>query len=490
MTMFSRRMFGRLLGATAGAAVLPVAGLESGFAQAPGNTAGNVAAGRAFPPDFLWGTATASYQVEGAVKEAGRGPSIWDTFSHTPGKVNLGDTGDVADDHFHRYKEDIALMKDLGVKGYRFSVSWSRIFPTGRGPLNPQGFDFYERMLDVLLAAGIQPYCTLFHWDLPQTLEDRGGWQSKDTSKAFGEYAGVVAKRLSDRVKHFMTINELRTFTELGYREGVHAPGLKVDKARFAQVCHNAILAHGLGAEAIRANAKSGTKVGLADNASVMVPAIETAEHIEAAGKALREENAMFLTAIQEGRYTDLYLKRLGAAAPRTTPDEMLTIGTPLDFLGINVYNASYVLANNSEQGYRIVQAPKSYPHMESPWLTISPEGLYWLPKLVAKLWGVKEIYVTENGASSADVVGPDGEINDTDRVMFVRNYLTQLQRAVAEGVPVKGYFLWSMMDNFEWADGYAKRFGIHYVDFATQKRTPKLSAKFYKEVILAGRVL
>jgi beta-glucosidase len=375
-------------------------------------------------------------------------------------------------------------MKDLGLKTYRFSVAWPRIFPNGTGAINPKGFDFYDRMLDTLLAAGIEPYCTLFHWDLPQALEDKGGWRSRDTAEAFGVYAGVVAKRLSDRVKHFMPMNELRSFTEIGYRDGVHAPGLKLGAADFAQVCHYAILAHGLGVEAIRANAKSGTKVGIADNATATTPVIETAEHIEAASKAMREENAMYLTAIMEGRYTDLYLKRLGAAAPKFTAAEMKTIGSPLDFVGLNVYTAAYVRADHSERGYAMVPNPSSYPHMDSSWLTIGPEALYWAPKLVAKIWGVKEIYITENGASSTDVVAPDGQVYDTDRTMYLRNYLTQLQRAVAEGVPVKGYFLWSLLDNFEWADGYGKRFGITYVDFKTQKRTPKLSSKFYQEVI------
>lgn len=442
------------------------------------------AAARKFPHGFLWGSATASYQVEGAVNEDGRGPSIWDTFSHTPGKTHDGDTGDVADDHFHRYKEDVQIMKDLGVKTYRFSVAWSRVFPNGTGSPNPKGLDFYNRMLDSLLAAGIEPFCTLYHWDLPQTLQDKGGWENKDTAKAFGEYAGYTAGKLSDRVKHFMTMNELRTFVELGYSNGVHAPGLKLDEKGVAQVAHHAVLGHGMAVQAIRASAKPGTRVGLADNLTAVTPVIDTPEHIEAATRGMREENAMFLTVIQEGRYTDLYLKRLGAAAPKFTSEELAVIGSKLDFLGINIYTASYARADGSEKGYEMVRPPASYPHMFSNWLDIGPEALYWSPKLVSTIWKVKEIYITENGASSADVLNAQGQILDTDRVMYLRNYLTQLQRAVAEGVPVKGYFLWSLLDNYEWADGYEKRFGIHYVDFKTQKRTPKLSAHFYKEVI------
>ena len=375
-------------------------------------------------------------------------------------------------------------MKALGLKTYRFSVAWPRVFPQGSGAPNPKGLDFYNRLVDELLANGIEPFATLYHWDLPQALEDKGGWESRDTSEAFGNYAGYVAGHLSDRVKHFMTTNEIRSFTELGYQVGVHAPGLRLDEARVAQVYHNAVLAHGLGVQAIRAHAKPGTKVGLAENATACVPVIETSEHIAAAKKAIREENAMFMTVIQEGRYTDAYLKRLGPNAPKLTQQDLKIIGSKLDFAGLNIYTATYIRADGSEKGYAVVPPPASYPHMYSTWLTVGPEALYWAPKLAAKIWNIPEIYITENGASSADVLTPEGHVYDTDRIMYLRNYLSQLQRAVSDGVPVKGYFLWSLMDNFEWADGYANRFGLHYVDFKTQKRTPKLSAHFYKEVI------
>ena len=442
-----------------------------------------------FPAGFLWGSATASYQVEGGVHEGGRGPSVWDTFSHTAGKVANGDTGDVADDFYHRFPQDIRLMQELGIKTFRFSVAWSRIFPSGTGKPNPQGLDFYHRLTDALLAAGIEPYCTLFHWDLPQALQDRGGWENRDTASAFADYAGYTAGALSDRVKHFMTMNEMRSFVELGYGNGMHAPGLKLSPQKLAQLTHYVCLAHGLSVQAIRAHAKPGIMVGIADNVTAATPVIETAEHIEAARRAMREENAMYQTVIQEGRYTDHYLKRLGANAPRFTAEELRIISSPMDFLGLNVYAPSYVRADSSERGYAMVQAPASYPHMYSSWLTVGPEALYWAPKLVTDIWKVKTVFITENGASSADIVAADGEIYDTDLVMYLRNYLTQLQRAVEEGVPVKGYFLWSLLDNYEWADGYEKRFGIVYVDFKTQKRTPKLSAKFYKEVIRANRV-
>ncbi|RRA48796.1 GH1 family beta-glucosidase [Acidipila sp. EB88] len=483
----SRRTFARLLGAGAAAVAAPA---MPALAQAQTSAPGSMPSGEKFPEGFLWGSATASYQVEGAVKEDGRGTTIWDTFAHTPGKTHDGDTGDVADDDYHRYKEDIGVMKELGLKSCRFSVAWSRIFPSGTGTPNPKGLDHYHRFVDALLEAGIAPYCTLYHWDLPQALEDKGGWQSKDTSKAYADYAGYTAGKLSDKVKNFMTMNEIRSFTELGYGNGRHAPGLQIGKKGLAQVNHNAVLGHGLGVKAIRAQAKAGTLVGLADNATVTCPVIANAEHIEAARHAYREENAMYLNVIMTGKYTDAYLKMLGADAPQTTPDELQTIASPLDFVGLNVYQPTWVMADKSkETGYSVVPKPSSYPHMFSDWLDIGPEALYWSPKLAHELYGIKTLYITENGASSDDKLTADGQILDTDRTMYLRNYIRNLQKAVAEGVPVKGYFLWSLLDNYEWADGYQKRFGITYVDFETQKRTPKLSSRFYKSVIEANAV-
>ncbi len=479
---FSRRTRGPLRGGAAAAAALPRAA-DAFAAQSPQPTL------RTFPQGFLWGSATASYQVEGAVNEDGRGPSIWDTFSHTPGKTHNGDTGDVADDFYHRYAQDIALMKSLGITAFRFSIAWSRIFPQGTGAPNPKGLDFYNRLVDALLAAGIQPFCTLFHWDLPQPLEDAGGWQSRRTSEAYAAYAGYVAKHLSDRVSHFMTTNELSTFIELGYGNGVHAPGLKLPPKGVAQAAHFAILAHGLGVQAIRANAKPGTQVGLAENPAITCPGVENDQHIRAAHLAMREENARYLTAILEGRYTDRYLARLGTDAPQFTPEDMRAIGSPLDFVGMNCYQPTWVRADSSPQGYAVIHPPASYPHMASPWLFIGPEALYWGPRLIHELWKPRAIYVTENGCSSDDVVDANGQVLDTDRTMFLRNYLSQLQRSIAHGSPVRGYFLWSLLDNYEWADGYEKRFGITYVDFKTQKRTPKLSADFYKATIAQNAV-
>jgi beta-glucosidase len=480
---FSRRSLLKLFGTAAPAAFLP--------SSLPAQEQPSSSAGQAhrFPDGFLWGSATAAYQVEGAAKLDGRGPSIWDTFSHTPGKTAHGDTGDVADDEYHLYREDIARMKDMGLKCYRFSVSWSRVIPDGTGAVNQKGLDYYNRVVDATLAAGIAPYCTLFHWDLPQPLQDKGGWQSRDTAKAFADYAGFVAGKLSDRVKHFMTLNEIGSFIS-GYNSSDTAPGLHVDEAAFAQLTHYALLAHGWGVEAIQAHARPGTQVGIADNPTVTTPVVESPEHIKAAAVAIREENASILTAIMEGKYTDAYLHRLGASAPKFTPEEMRAIGSPLDFVGLNVYTPSYVRAADNAMGYEMVPFPASFPHMYSPWLNVGPEALYWAPKLVSQVWKPKDIYITENGASAIDTLTPEGKVLDVGRVMYLRNYLMHLQRAVAEGVPVRGYFLWSFLDNYEWSDGYQRRFGINYVDFKTEKRIPKLSAEFYREVIARNAVV
>jgi beta-glucosidase len=487
----TRREFAKMAGSVAlGASAAPTPALAAVPAQAAPAGAPQDAA-RAFPRGFLWGTATASYQVEGAVHEDGRAPSIWDTFARTPGNVVDNATGDVADDHYHRYKEDVQLMKALGVRVYRFSIAWPRVFPQGDGAPNPKGLDFYNRLVDELLANGIQPFATLYHWDLPQSLQDRvGGWESRDTANAFATYAGHVAERLSDRVKHIFTINEFGAFVELGYRVGIHAPGLKLPPRRFNQTRHHAVLGHGLAVQAIRARAKPGTKVGIAENMTICAPVVETPEHVQAAEHATREVNAQYMTVIQEGRYTDLYLSTAGSDAPTFTPDDLKVISSPLDFVGINIYTPTYVRAASTPEGFATVPHPDSFPHMASPWLFVGPEALYWGPRHVAKIWNVKEIYITENGCSSSDVPAADGRVYDTDRIMYVRNYLTQLQRATADGIPVRGYFLWSLMDNFEWADGYTNRFGLHYVDYKTQTRTPKLSAVFYQAVIAQNAVV
>jgi beta-glucosidase len=488
MKAISRRLFGKTVAATAAAAAtgvtLPGIALGEGLGKSSQGTPSHLT----FPKGFKWGCSTASYQIEGAVNEDGRGQTNWDIFSHTPGKTHNGDTGDMADDSYHRYKEDIQLLKNLGVQTYRMSIAWSRIFPEGRGTPNPKGLDYYHRVVDELLANNITPYVTLFHWDLPAALPD--GWQNRDTAKAFGDYAAYTSKHLGDKVKHWMTTNELTCFTDLGYRNGQFAPGLKLANGPANQVRHHGILAHGFGVQAIRANAPAGTQVGLAENANVFVPVVETPEHIAAAQKATRILNAPFLTAIMEGKYIDEYLKSEGADAPKWEPDDFKAIGSKLDFVGHNVYTPTYVGASGGPYGFTVMPNPTSFPHMASPWLFIGPEAIYWAIRNVCELWRPEAMYITENGCSSDDVLTPEGTVNDVDRIMYLRNYVTHVHRAASEGYPIKGYFLWSLLDNFEWADGYSKRFGIHYVDYNTLRRYPKLSAEWYKTVIAHNAVV
>jgi beta-glucosidase len=456
-----------------------------------------------FPPGFVWGVATSSYQIEGSPDADGKGKSIWDTYAHTPGKIADGSTGDVANDHYRLYRQDVALMKSLGARAYRFSISWPRVFPSGRGQPNEKGLDFYSRLVDELLAAGIEPYPTLYHWDLPQALQDEwGGWQSRQTSEAFADYAGYVAAKLGDRVKNYFTLNEFLSFVDMGHFgqeldvggkmiRSESAPGLKLTASGLSQVRHHAILAHGLGVQAIRANAGPGTRCGPAENIITAVPLIESQEHVQAAERATRELNAPYLTAILEGRYTDSYLSRLGADAPRFTEQDMKAIGTPVDFVGLNVYRPfHYVLASDQPPGWLEVPLNPSHPKMHAPWMVFGPECMYWATRFTTSLWGNKDIYITENGCAADDTIAQDGRIYDTDRVMYLRNYLTQLWRASADGLPVKGYFQWSLMDNFEWTAGYSQRFGIVHVDFSTQKRTPKLSAEYFREVARANCVM
>lgn len=476
--------------ALAAAAALTVFGIPALSALPWTRTSRSPLAKAEFPEGFRWGTATSAYQVEGAVRADGRGVSIWDTFAAIPGNIRDGSNGDTSVDHFHRFKEDIALMKAMGARTYRFSIAWPRVFPDGAGDANPKGLDFYDRLVDALLAAGIEPYATLYHWDLPQALQNRGGWEARDTAKAFGDYAGYAARRLSDRVRHFFTLNEIMAFVEHGHAVGIFAPGLKLPPGRLAQVRHHAVLGHGLAVQAIRASGRRGTKVGPAENITTAVPVIETTEHIAAAERATREMNAPYLTVMMEGRYTQAFLDESGADAPRFTAEDLKIIASPVDFVGLNIYTPNYyVKAADNREGFEAVPLPDSFPRMSAPWLTFGPEVMYWAPRHAARLWNIKDIYITENGTSAIDKPAADGVVYDIDRVMFLRNYLTQLQRATAQGVPVRGYFLWSLLDNFEWADGYATRFGLVHVDYATQKRTPKLSAAYYKEVIARNAV-
>src|SRR5690606_12269837 len=450
---------------------------------------------REFPSGYYWGTATSAYQIEGAGNEDGKGPSIWDTFAHTPGKIKNGDTGDIANDHYHHYKDDVALMKCIGANAYRFSISWPRIFPEGTGTPNAKGLDFYNRLVDELKAAGIEPFATLYHWDLPQALQDRyGGWQSRDTARALGDYAGFVAKHLSDRVRHFFTINEFKQVTETEYR-GVElhvqgttvrlmsAPGILLEDGPLNQVRHNAVLGHGLAVQAIRANARPGTKVGPAENFGHAIPIIDSPQHVEAAIAATRAMNIYFLGPMLEGRYDDAYLEMAGKDAPKFTDEEMKIIGSPVDFVGINVYiPLLLVKASDQPSGYESVPFSVSHPKMFSDWHRLVPESQYWSPRLLHEIWQPKEIYITENGCAANDMIAADGNVYDSDRITYLRNGMMHQQRACAEGIPLKGNFYWSTMDNFEWINGYGDRFGLIYVDFETQKRTPKLSALWYRE--------
>lgn len=439
-----------------------------------------------FPKDFTWGAATAAYQVEGAAAEDGRTPSVWDTFARRPGATAFEQTGDRAVDHYHLYEQDVALIARLGIRAYRFSASWSRVVPNGRGSLNQKGLDFYDRLVDELLAANVQPWMTLFHWDLPQWAEDRyRGWESRQCAEDFADYAGVICKRLGDRLSGVFTINEFFCFLDKAYTASgeIFAPGKVVARKILNQARHHAVYGHGLAAQAVRAVCKA--PVGLAENIPNVVPLLETPDDISAARQALREMTGMYLTPIMEGKYHPAYLEKEKADAPVFTEQEMKVIGTPLDFIGINLYAPTYVRHDPSvARGWSEVPCGEHYPKMHMPWLNIGPSILYWGPRLCAELWSPRAIYVTENGCAYPDKPNSKNEIDDPARVMFLQNHLMHLQRAVAEGIAVKGYFLWSLLDNFEWAFGFTKRFGICYVNYQTLERIPKLSARFYSEVI------
>lgn len=476
-----RRLFMKGVGGLAALGVLPKA--------VAGADAATTHVSRSFPSTFRWGVAIAAFQVEGAVHADDRGVSIWDTWSHQAGHVVDGSNADVADDSYDRYRQDIALMGELGVQAYRFSIAWPRIFPDGTGKPNQKGVDHYRRQLDALHAAGIEPYCTLYHWDLPDALQQRGGWQRRDTAKAFADYAGYITGQLSDNVKYFITMNEMRTFIDGGYGGTHFAPGLGLKGQALSQARHHALLGHGLAVQAIRAATRSGTCIGSAEGIDACMPALDTPEHIAAAKKAAVEENAGYLTAMHTGRYTEPFLRELGPDAPKFTPEEMAIIASPTDFQGLNIYTGNYYLAADNASGYEAVPFPASYPHMLSDWIMFTPESLYWGPKLMSEVLKLRNVFITENGTSSSDRPDAKGRVLDMDRVMYLRTYLAQLQRAVADGVPVNGYFLWSLLDNFEWSRGYTERFGLFYVDYQTQKRTPKLSTQFYRDVIAKGRI-
>ena len=442
-----------------------------------------------FPQNFVWGVATAAPQIEGAAFADGKGASVWDRFARIEGKISRGENLDVACDHYHRFREDFALMGALGVRHYRMSIAWPRIFPQGDGAVNQKGLDYYRRLFDSLAEHDVTPWVTLFPWDLPQALEDRGGWCERVTVDAFARYADTVVRAFGDRVKNWITLNEIRCFTSLAYDVCNKAPGRKVTPAQLNQTSHHALLCHGHGVRAVREHGGASARVGLTDNSDICVPVTETTLDIAAARTWYAEKNLHILDAIYHGRYAPAYLERCGADAPRVMPDDFKLIGLPTDFLGLNLYTATYVRAG-ADGRPEALALPKNYPRADSGWLHLIPQTMYWGSRLARELYGVKSIYVTENGCGYDDEPVVNGEVIDMHRRDFLRGHLRELHRAIADGVPVEGYFLWSFIDNFEWEDGYARRFGIVHVDFATQRRTPKLSARYYSTVMRENRIV
>jgi beta-glucosidase len=442
-----------------------------------------------FPKRFIWGVATAAPQIEGAIHEDGRGESVWDRFASLPGRVARGDTPAVACDHFHHFKQDFALMRRLGIRHHRLSIAWPRLFPAGRGAVNQRGLDFYHRLIDTMLAERITPWITFYHWDLPQALEDAGGWRTRATVQAFAEYADTVVRAFGDRVKGWISVNEIPCFIGMGYESGQHAPGAREDRRTIAQAYHHALLAHGHAVRAVREFGGRGAKVGLTHNPEVGIPFSETPRDMAAARRWTERQNWHLLAPIFRGRYPSAYLEELGADRPRLETGDLLLISQPTDFLGLNVYTGRFIRA---EEGARhaVLPLPKHYPMADLPWLHIAPQSIYWAMRHLSELYPIKSFYITENGVGYEDEPNAQGQILDLHRREYLRNYLLSVHRAVTERIPVRGYFLWSFIDNFEWAYGYAKRFGIVYNDYATQRRTPKLSAHWYSAVIRENRVL
>jgi beta-glucosidase len=444
-----------------------------------------------FPSDFTWGAATASYQIEGAVAEDGRKPSIWDTFSHTPGKTRDGDTGDVACDHYHHWRDDIALMRALGLNGYRFSIAWSRILPDGVGAVNTAGLDFYDRLVDGLLEAKIAPAVTLYHWDLPQALQDRGGWANREVAEWFAEYTEVVVRRLGDRVKRWITHNEPQVFTFVGHRDGRHAPG-HTDIAEALKTVHYALLAHGRAIPIIRRFSPD-SEVGITLNLYPIYPVNPTRGDRTAVYMRDAEMNRIFLDPIFGKGYPDVLPALFDPAIlPEVHPGDLYTIATPIDFLGINYYMQNYALYDpKDEQIFRQLSAEeladRGHKLTEMGW-PIDANALIDLLSNLQRNYAPKAMYITENGAAFPDKV-MEGKVDDPDRIDYLRAHLTACETAIARGIPLKGYYLWSMFDNFEWGHGYSKRFGITYVDYATQQRIPKGSYYFYQNVIKNGTI-
>ena len=437
---------------------------------------------RSFPSRFVWGAATASYQIEGAWDEGGKGESIWDRFSHTPGHVVNGDMGDVACDHYHRWHEDVALMSGLGLKAYRFSVAWPRILPAGRGAVNPSGIDFYSRLVDALLDAGIVPFATLYHWDLPQALQDAGGWPARMIVDAFCQYAAIVSQALGDRVRHWITLNEPWVSAFVGYRDGRHAPG-HTELGEALAAAHHLLLAHGQGLKVIRENCPE-AQVGIALNLTPQQPASPSqADRIESTWVD-GQINRWFLDPLVGRGYPQDIVEGFGKPMDYVRLGDMAAIAEPIDFLGVNYYTRSIARSSAvSEDDNEPRTTTRGGELTEMGW-EVYPEGLFNLLGRLHFDYAFPAIYITENGAAFADQVGPDGEVDDADRLSYLRRHLEMVKRAIHLGVPVKGYFVWSLLDNFEWGFGYSRRFGIVHVDFGTQRRIPKASARWYRQVI------
>jgi beta-glucosidase len=447
-----------------------------------------------FPDGFLWGAATAAYQIEGAPAADGKGPSIWDTFSHLPGATFHGDTGDVACDSYHRYPADIALLKRLGVGAYRFSLSWPRIQPDGRGPANAAGLDYYHRVIDGLLDAGIEPVVTLYHWDLPQALQDDGGWAARETSELFGEFAEIAGKAFGDRVRKWITLNEPWVVANIGYRDGRHAPGVR-DAAQAVAANHHLLLAHGNAVAALRGGGSAEAEVGITLNLAVVRAVSADAAEVAAIHEA--RQNGVYLEPIFRREYPALLdgdpAYSPAAAGGLVRDGDFDVIAAPLDFLGVNFYAPRYVgllpedgvpRRGETPAGENVVMVqPEGMPVTAMNWL-VEPGSLHeLLTRVVAPVTGTLPVYITENGSAWYDYVTPDGRVEDHERLSYLRDHLAAVHAAITEGVPVKGYFAWSLLDNFEWAEGYSKRFGLAFVDYGTQRRIIKRSGEFYASV-------
>ena len=447
-----------------------------------------------FPDEFLWGAATSAYQIEGATHEDGRGPSVWDQFAAAPGHTYQGETGDIAVDHYHRMEQDVALMADLGLSAYRFSIAWPRILPGGTGAVNPAGLAFYDRLVDCLLAHGIAPVATLFHWDLPLALYERGGWQNRDTAYAFADYAEIVARHLGDRVHWWVTQNEPWCSAYLGYVEGIHAPGIRGDAQAAVDVGHHLLLSHGLAVPRIRASAAADARVGIALNLFPIFAGDNRRETVRAVERANRFHNRWFLDPVYRGEYTPGLFEDLGAA-PSIRDGDLETISTPINFLGINYYNRWIVRAMESagdahdgvSASIEYMTAPSGATITTMGW-EVFPHGLNLILEDITRNYHPSAILITENGAAFDDAWNGNGLVSDPQRVTYLREHLEAVNTALAHGAPVAGYFVWSLFDNFEWDRGYSKRFGLIYVDYPTQRRIVKDSGRWYAGFIAAQR--